>query len=81
LIRDTLEITDSPSSRNPGDIADFIYWNCESLSRDAAERWLRSLMEHEVARLQLGDVLSALAPGLGGDIDELADDNEAARGG
>jgi hypothetical protein len=63
LIRDTLEITDSPSSRNPGDIADFIYWNCESLSRDAAERWLRSLTEHEVARLQLGDVLSALAPG------------------
>jgi hypothetical protein len=80
LIRDYLEITDSPSSRDPYQIADFIYWNCESLSRDATERWLRSLTEQEVARLLLGDVLGALAPGLAGDIDELADENEAARG-
>src|SRR2546426_12835948 len=63
IIRDTLEIDDSPSSRDPGEIADFIYWNCSSGSRDAAERWLGSLTEKDIARLQLGDVLSALAPG------------------
>jgi hypothetical protein len=81
IIRDTLEITDSPSSRDPGEIAYFIYWNCTSASRAAAERWLRSLTEKEVARLQLGDVLSALAPGLAGDIDDLADEGEAGRRG
>jgi hypothetical protein len=80
LIRDTLEITDSPSSRDPYQITDFVYWNCSSGSKAAAERWLRSLSEQEVARLQLGDVLSALAPGVEGDIEELADENEAARG-
>ena len=78
IIRDTLEITDSPSRREPGEIADFVYWNCASASRAAAERWLRSLTEKEVARLQLGDVLSALAPGLEGDIDSLADEDDAA---
>jgi hypothetical protein len=40
---------------------------------------LRSLTEQEVARLQLGDVLSALAPGLAGDIDDLADEDDAGR--
>jgi hypothetical protein len=81
LIRDTLEINDSPSSHDPGEIADFVVGNCLSESRTAAERWLRSLTEQEIARLQLGDVLSALAPGLERDIEELADENEAARGG
>jgi hypothetical protein len=78
IIRDTLEIDDSPSSREPGEIADFIYWNCASASRASAERWLVSLTEKEVARLQLGDVLGALAPGLEGDIDGLADEDDAA---
>jgi hypothetical protein len=78
IIRDTLEITDSPSSRDPYQIADFVYWNCESLSRDAAERWLNSLTEKELAGLEFGDVLSALAPGLAGDIDDLADEDDAA---
>ena len=77
LIRGCLEITDSPSDRDPYGIADFIYWNCASASRAAAERWLGSLTEKEIARLQLGDVLSALAPGLEGDIDELADEDDA----
>jgi hypothetical protein len=81
IIRDTLEIDDSPSSRDPGEIADFIYWNCWSASRAAAERWLGSLTEKDIARLQLGDVLSALAPGLEDDIDELADEAEAERKG
>src|SRR3989442_1810166 len=81
IIRDTLEIDDAPSSRDPGEIADFIYWNCASASRAAAERWLCSLTEKEVARLQLGDVLSALSPGLSNDIDELADEAEAERRG
>jgi hypothetical protein len=81
IIRDTLEITDSPSSRRPGEIADFIYWNCWSASRAAAERWLRSLTEQEVARLLLGDVLGALAPSLADSIEELADENEAERRG
>ena len=78
IIRDTLEIDDAPSSREPGEIADFIVHNCWSGSRAATERWLGSLTEQEVARLQLGDVLSALAPGLEGDIDELADEDDAA---
>jgi hypothetical protein len=63
LIRDTLEIADSPSSREPYQIADFIFWNCESGSRDAAERWLKSLSDEQVADLRLGDLLAALAPG------------------
>ena len=73
IIRDTLEIDDAPSSRDPGEIADFVIHNCWSGSRAAAERWLGSLTEKDITRLQLGDVLSALAPGLAGDIDELAD--------
>jgi len=81
IIRDTLEIDDAPSSRDPGEIADFIYWNCWSASRVAAERWLVSLTEQEIARLQLGDVLSALAPGQAEENDELADENEAERKG
>ena len=74
IIRDTLEIDDAPSSREPGEIADFIYWNCESLSRDGAERWLNSLTEKQLASLEFGDVLSALAPGLAGDIRALGGD-------
>ena len=77
LIRDYLEITDSPSSREPYQIADFVYWNCESASRDAAERWLNSLTEKQLAGLAFGDVLSALAPGLAADIDDLADEDDA----
>jgi hypothetical protein len=79
IIRDTLEIDDSPSSREPYQIADFVYWNCESASRAAAERWLGSLTEKEIARLQLGDVLGALAPGLADDIDDLADEDDEGR--
>jgi hypothetical protein len=76
LILDYLEISDRPSSREPHHIAEFIYWNCWSASRDAAERWLRSLTDEEVKGLQLGDVLSALAPGQDGGINELAEENE-----
>jgi hypothetical protein len=79
LIRDCLEIADSPSERDPYQIADFIYWNCESASRDAADRWLRSLTAKQLAGLGFGDVLAALAPGLAGDIEELAEENEAER--
>lgn len=79
LIRDSLEIDDSPSERDPYQIADFVFWNCESASRDAAERWLRSLTEKQLAGLGFGDVLAALAPGVAGDIEELADENEAER--
>ena len=63
LIRDALKITDSPSSPDPGEIADFIYWNCESASRESAERWLQSLTGDQMTRLSLNDVLAALAPG------------------
>jgi hypothetical protein len=47
-------------------------------SRATSERWLLSLTDQEVARLQLGDVLAAVSPGLAGDIDELADEDDAA---
>jgi hypothetical protein len=79
MIRDSLEITDSPSGRDPYQIADFIYWNCESASRDAADRWLRSLTEKQLAGLGFGDVLAALAPGVAGDIEALANENEDER--
>lgn len=79
LVKETLEINDSPSSRIPGEIADYIYWNCDSLSRDAVERWLNSLTESALGELQLGDVLSALAPGMANDIDQLAAENEQER--
>lgn len=79
LIRDNLEITDSPSSRDPYQIADFVYWNCASASRDAAERWLRSLTDEAVARLDVADVLAALQPGLDDDINDLADEDDAGR--
>jgi hypothetical protein len=79
IIRDTLEIDDAPSSREPGEIVDFAIHNCWSGSRAAAERWLNSLTQDEVADLQLGDVLAALSPGLEGDIDELADEDDAGR--
>ena len=79
LIRDSLEIDDSPSDRDPYQIADFIYWNCESASRDAADRWLRSLTAKQLAGLGFGDVLAALAPGLAGDIEDLANENEDER--
>src|SRR5258707_11942459 len=64
LIRDSLEISDSPDSRDPYQIADFIYWNCLSASRAAAERYLGSLTEKEVAKLDVGDGLALLRPGL-----------------
>ncbi|HYS86322.1 MAG TPA: hypothetical protein VEN78_15170, partial [Bradyrhizobium sp.] len=79
LIRDCLEITDSPDSRDPYQIADFIYWNCSSLSRDAAERYLRSLTDKEVAKLDVGSVLALLQPGLERDIGELAGETAAER--
>lgn len=79
LIRDYLEITDSPSGLDPYQIADFIYWNCESASQDATERWLRSMTDQEIGQLQLGDVLMALVPGCAGDIEELAEENEEER--
>jgi hypothetical protein len=79
LIRDCLEITDSPSERDPYQIADFIYWNCESASRDAADRYLASLTDRQVAGLGLGDVLALLQPGLERDIEKLADENEGER--
>lgn len=79
LIRDYLEITDSPNSREPYQIADFIYWNCWSASRAAAERYLASLTDTQVAELNLGDVLALLQPGLERDVGELADENEDER--
>lgn len=79
LIRDYLAITDSPDSREPSLIADYIYWNCESASRDATDRYLSALTDKQIAKLQLGDVLSCLSPGLSNEIDELADEAEAER--
>jgi len=79
LIRDYLEITDSPSERDPFQIANFIYWSCWSASRDAAERYLDSLTEKQVADLLFGDVLALLAPGQEASIEELADENEEER--
>jgi hypothetical protein len=70
LIREYLEITDSPSELEPNQIAHFIYWNCEELSRSAAERWLRRLTVEEVARLYLGDVLALLQPGQYGQFND-----------
>jgi hypothetical protein len=81
LIRDCLCIADSPASREPYQIADFIYWNCESASRDATERYLTALKKEQIATMQLGDVLACLSPGLSNDIDELADEAEAERRG
>src|SRR5262245_38959279 len=72
LVADTLETADSPNGRDPYQIADWIYWNCESASRVAAERWLVSLTEKDIVQLRLGDVLAALAPGHADQINELA---------
>ena len=79
LIRDYLEITDTPLSLDPYQIADFIYRNCESSSKDAAERWLRSMTDQEIGQLELSDVLMALVPGYAGDIEELVEENEEER--
>src|SRR5438445_11600139 len=79
LVRDSLEITDSPSSRDPYEIADFICCNCSSGSQAAAERYLASLTDRQVAGLGLGDVLALLQPGLERDIEKPADRNEEER--
>ena len=79
LIRDYLAITDSPDSRDPHEIADWIYWNCETKS--PTERYLAALTEEQVAKFQLGDVLSCLSPGQYNEVDELADEAEAERSG
>lgn len=79
LIRDYLEISDSPSERDPYQIADFIYWNSLSGARAAAERYLASLTDTQVAELSLGDVLALLQPGLERDIERLVDENEGER--
>jgi hypothetical protein len=81
VIRDSLAITDSPDSGGPYQIADFIYWNCESASSHATERYLAALTEEQKAKFQLGDVLSCLSPGQYNDIDKLADEAEAERRG
>lgn len=79
LIRDRLAITDSPSSRDPIEIADFIYWNVGSASRAATERYLAALPAAELASLRLGDVLACLTPGLADDIEARAREAEAER--
>lgn len=75
-IRDHLKISDSPSSRDPDQIAEFVYWNCWSLSRAATERWLASLPEKERDALGLGEVLETLLPGLDWQMNLIADKNE-----
>ena len=79
-IREWLEISDEPSSSDPYQIADFIYWNCGSAERDAAERWLASLTAKEREALVFGDLLEALQPDAADGINQLADENEAERG-
>ena len=79
LIRDYLEISDSPSERDPYQIAFFVCQNCSELSQAAAERYLASLTDRQVAGLGLGDVLALLQPGLERDIEKLADENERER--
>lgn len=81
LIRDYLDIEDSPGECDPYQIANFVYWNCWSASQAAAERYLASMTENQVANLLLGDVLALLRPGLDEDIEELADENEEERRG
>lgn len=76
MIRDQLKISDSPSSREPFAIADFIYWNCWSLSREATERWLASLRAEDLAALCFGEVLETLAPGLDWQMNLIAAKNE-----
>lgn len=73
-------ITDSPSSRIPGEIADFVFWNCSSGSQSAAERWLDSLREEELDNLMLGDVRGLLQPGSEDDVEKLAIENENEKG-
>lgn len=68
-ITEVLEVSDSPSSRDLYQIADWIYWNCAASAREAAERWLLTLRVDETAELQLGDVLAALAHGAAGKRD------------
>jgi hypothetical protein len=63
-IQANLDINDGPGSRDPVDIADFIYWHSEPASISAATRWVESLTATEVARLGLGEVLGALHPGM-----------------
>ena len=75
-IRDYLVISDSPWGREPNDIAVFICASCDSASKDAAERWLQSSSEKDLADLDLVDVLMLLQPGLDQDIDGAAEDNE-----
>ena len=79
MFRDYLETWNTPDGRDPAEIADFIYENCESLSRSAAGRWLNSLSPKEVADLSLGDVLGLLRPGLHNEIEALAKENEEER--
>jgi hypothetical protein len=76
-IREWLEVSDSPDGRDPYEFAHWICWNCETTV--AAERWLRSMTKEEIAELQLGDVLMALAPGVYNDIEGLAKENEEER--
>ena len=81
FFREYLDTWDSPFSSDPVEIADFIYWNCESVSRNAAERWLNSLTAEALGKLRLGDVLGLLQPGLHADVDALARENEEERAG
>ena len=71
-----LDITDSQRCHSPNEMAATIYSRCGSTSRDAAERWLRSLSEEERASLTLSHLLMALEADQAEQFSQLARKNE-----